>query len=68
MTVATTSTALCNASETSARLPIRTPTTNFAAAMLALAAIEIAATRTFPESTWETASFMGADLAADAPP
>src|SRR5882757_9771154 len=44
MTVATTSTDECNASEISARLPIRMPTTNLAIAMPALAKIEIAAT------------------------
>ncbi|WP_283806063.1 hypothetical protein [Bradyrhizobium sp. ORS 375] len=41
---------------------------NFAAAMLALAAIEIAATRAFPESAGETASLIAADVAADAAP
>ncbi|WP_315739817.1 MULTISPECIES: hypothetical protein [unclassified Bradyrhizobium] len=41
---------------------------NFAAAMLALAAIEIAATRVFPESIWEAASLMAADVAAEAAP
>ncbi|WP_256387677.1 hypothetical protein [Bradyrhizobium sp. ORS 285] len=41
---------------------------NFAAAMLALAAIEIAATRVFPEWMGESASLMAADVAADALP
>src|ERR1700675_4546659 len=45
MTVATTSTEECSASEISARLPIAMPTTNLAVAMPALAKIEIAATR-----------------------
>src|SRR4029079_11107852 len=44
MTVATTSTDECSASEISAREPIAMPTANFATAMLALAKIEIAAT------------------------
>ena len=45
MTVATRSTEECSASEISARLPMAMPTTNLAAAMPALAKIEIAATR-----------------------
>ena len=45
MTVATTSTEECSASEISARLPMAMPTTNFAAAMAALAKTDIAATR-----------------------
>ena len=44
MTVATTSTEECRASEISASEPIAMPTANFAAAMPALAKIEIAAT------------------------
>ncbi len=43
--VANTSTEECSASEISARLPMEMPTANFAAAMPALAKIEIAATR-----------------------
>ena len=43
--VATTSTELCRASETSASEPMRMPTTNLATAMAALAITEIAATR-----------------------
>ena len=43
--VATTSTEECSASEISARLPMEMPTANFAAAIAALAKIEIAATR-----------------------
>ena len=42
--VATTSTEECRASEISARVPIAMPTANLAAAMPALAKIEIAAT------------------------
>src|SRR3954447_11262566 len=45
MMVAPTSTRLCRASEISARLPMAMPTANFAAAMAALAKMEIAATR-----------------------
>ena len=44
MTVAITSTEECRASEISASEPIAMPTANFAAAMPALAKIEIAAT------------------------
>ena len=44
----------CSASEISARLPMATPTTNFTAAMLALAKIEIAATRDFSVATGGT--------------
>ena len=47
MTVATTSTEECKASEISARLPMAMPTANLAAAMPALAKIEIAATVVF---------------------
>jgi hypothetical protein len=43
--LAITSTEECRASEIRARLPMRTPTTNLAMAMPALAKIEIAATR-----------------------
>ncbi len=49
MTVATRSTDECRASEISANEPIAMPTTNFAAAMPALAKIEIAATEDFVE-------------------
>ena len=45
--VATRSTEECSASETKARLPMASPTTNLAAAMPPLAKIEIAATRVF---------------------
>jgi hypothetical protein len=44
-TVATTSTEECSAPEISARLPMVMPTANFAAAMPALAKIEIAPRR-----------------------
>src|ERR1700681_2948573 len=49
MTVATRSTDECRASEISASEPIAMPTTNFAAAMPALAKIEIAATEDLTE-------------------
>src|SRR3981189_2592908 len=49
MTVATRSTDECRASEISANEPIAMPTTNFAAAMPALAKIEIAATEDLVE-------------------
>src|SRR5947209_20582508 len=49
MTVATRSTEECSASEISASEPIAMPTTNFAAAIPALAKIEIAATEVLVE-------------------
>ncbi|BCA02738.1 hypothetical protein BDS110ZK25_07610 [Bradyrhizobium diazoefficiens] len=57
--VATRSTEECRASEISASEPIATPTTNFAAAMLPLAKIEMAATEVL--LCWEV---MAGDLAA----
>ena len=48
--VAITSTEECSASEISASEPIAMPTANFAAAMLALAKIEIAATLVLMEA------------------
>src|SRR5664279_5883893 len=61
MTVATTSTEECSASEIRARLPMAMPTANLAAAMAALAKTEIAATRDL--MVW-AGSFMGGGLAA----
>jgi hypothetical protein len=59
MTVAITSTAECRASEISASEPIAMPTANFAAAMPALAKIEIAATLVLREGV----RLMGGGLA-----
>src|SRR5215470_8576835 len=59
--VATTSTELCSASDTSASEPIMMPTTNLATAIPALANTEIAATRVLLLWTWW---FMGCGLAA----
>ena len=55
--VATRSTELCSASEINARLPMAMPTPNLATAMVALAKIEMAATR---DLTLCSGWFMGA--------
>jgi hypothetical protein len=51
---------LCSASEISARLPIVMPTANFTVAMLALATIEMAATRDLTLAVGLGGWFMGA--------
>src|ERR1700744_6732433 len=64
-TVATRSTEECSASEISASAPIATPNTNLAAAIAALATIEIAATRDLDGAgVAEEVVFMRAGLAA----
>src|SRR5262249_25311649 len=63
MMVATRSIEECSASEISANEPIAMPTTSFAAAMLPLAKIEIAATEVFLAGSWVRA-VMGGGLAA----
>src|SRR5262245_66591610 len=62
MMVATRSIAECSASEISASEPMAMPTTSFAAAMLPLARIEIAATEVFLAGSWVRA-VMGGGLA-----
>src|SRR6476646_2344054 len=63
MTVATTSTEECSASEISASEPIAIPTANFAAAMPALAKIEIAATLALRLEAWAWLVVMRGGLA-----